>query len=77
MDYKQLVVQTVCSIGESRWQARPISERDLAELRRKAHLLLPTVDGAVFAFWSRGDATRAVTDHPDVRLFTPEDLLRM
>jgi AAA+ ATPase superfamily predicted ATPase len=63
-------------IGESRWQARPISERDLAELRRKSHLLPPTADGALFAFWSRGNATRAVSDHPDVRLFTPEDLLR-
>ena len=63
-------------IGESRWQTRPISERDLAELRRKAQLLPPTAAGAVFAFWSRGDATPAVADHPDVRLFTPEDLLR-
>jgi hypothetical protein len=62
-------------IGEARWQANPISERDLAELRRKARHLPATADGATFAFWARGGAADAVARHPDVRTYTPDDLV--
>jgi AAA+ ATPase superfamily predicted ATPase len=62
-------------IGECRWQAREVTERDLAELRRKAaHLPLPA-DGPTYAFWSRGGASAALARHPDVRSFTPADML--
>jgi AAA+ ATPase superfamily predicted ATPase len=63
-------------VGEARWQSRPASERDLAELRRKAaHLPPPAAAGTVFAFWTRGGATEALAGHPDVRTFTPADIL--
>lgn len=61
-------------VGESRWQAKPLTERDLADLRRKA-VHLPQSDGPVFAFWSRGAATDALRAHPDVRVFGPADVL--
>jgi hypothetical protein len=63
-------------IGECRWQAQDMTERDLAELRRKAGLV-PAADlsGMSYAFWSRGGATQALARHPDVRTFTPADLL--
>jgi len=61
-------------VGESRWQGKPLTERDLSDLRRKA-AHLPRADRPVFAFWSRGEATDALRDHPDVRLFGPADVL--
>jgi hypothetical protein len=61
-------------VGESRWQAKPLTERDLADLRRKADHL-PRSDGPVFAFWSRGEASEALRGHPDVRVFGPADVL--
>ena len=62
-------------VGEARWQAKPVTERDLTELRRKAHYLPALADGTTFAFWTRGGATPAVSGHPDVRTFTPADLV--
>jgi hypothetical protein len=62
-------------IGEARWQATPIGERDLAELRRKARHLAAPAEGATFAFWARGGATDAVSRYPDVRTYTPDDLV--
>jgi AAA+ ATPase superfamily predicted ATPase len=63
-------------IGECRWQTRPVAERDLADLRRKAVHLPPSPPGTgtTYAFWSRGGATDAVSGHPDVRTYTPADL---
>jgi hypothetical protein len=61
-------------VGEARWQAKPLTERDLADLRRKAHHL-PPADGVRFVFWARGGATSAVSDHPEVRTFTPADIV--
>lgn len=61
-------------VGESRWQAKPLTERDLAELRRKA-AYLPAGGGTVYAFWSRGEAGAAVRDDPGVRVFGPADVL--
>jgi hypothetical protein len=64
-------------VGECRWQAGKLTERDLAELRRKAGLLAVAADpgGTTFAFWSRGGPSEALARHPDVRGFTPADLL--
>jgi uncharacterized protein len=63
-------------VGECRWQAKPISERDLAELRRKAaHIRPATAASTTYAFWSRGRTDPALARHPDVRGFTPADIL--
>jgi len=63
-------------VGECRWQSKEITERDLAELRRKAvHLPPPSAAGTAYAFWSRGGVQEALARHPDVRSFTPADLL--
>jgi len=66
---------TPALVGESRWQKHPFSERDLAALRVRA-ARLGTIGTPVFALWSRGGATEAVLGHPDVQVFTCEDLLR-
>jgi uncharacterized protein len=63
-------------VGECRWQAKPITERDFAELRRRAaHLPSAGAEEVTYAFWSRGSAGVAVTRHPDVRVFAPADIL--
>jgi uncharacterized protein len=63
-------------VGECRWQAKPITERDLAELRRKAaHIRPATAASTTYAFWSRGRTDPALACHPDVRGFTPADIL--
>ncbi len=62
-------------VGECRWQKRQFTERDLANLRARA-ARLGAVGTPSFALWSRGGATDAVLRHPDVRVFTCEDLLR-
>jgi hypothetical protein len=64
-------------VGECRWQARELTERDLAELRRRAARLPAPADltGTGYAFWSRGGPSEALTRHPDVRTFTPADML--
>jgi AAA+ ATPase superfamily predicted ATPase len=76
IDVLGLVGDRPTIVGESRWQSRPISERDLAELRRKAaYLPRPAPAGMTYALWSRGGAIEAVSGHPDVRTFTPDDVL--
>lgn len=62
-------------IGECRWQAKPVSERDLAELRTRAAALGTPSAEAVYAFWTRGGATPALRRHPDVLSFMVADLL--
>jgi len=62
-------------LGECRWQAKPVTERDLAALRRKAAYLPPATSGMTYAFWSRGGMDPALANHPDVRSFTPADIL--
>jgi hypothetical protein len=61
-------------VGECRWQAGELTERDLAELRRRAGHLAGDVSQVTYAFWSRGGASEALARHPDVRTFTPADL---
>jgi AAA+ ATPase superfamily predicted ATPase len=62
-------------VGECRWQAKPLTQRDLSDLRRRAaHLPSPGQAGLTFAFWSRGGADESLADHPDVRTFTPADM---
>ncbi|MFC0532284.1 ATP-binding protein [Phytohabitans kaempferiae] len=61
-------------VGEARWQAKPLTERDLTDLRRKA-AHLPRAEAPLFAFWSRGGRADALRDHPDVRLFGAADIL--
>jgi len=63
-------------VGEARWQTRPLSSRDLTELRRRAaHLPPPGPAGLIFAFWSRGGVDDTLLAHPDVRAFTADDLV--
>jgi hypothetical protein len=63
-------------IGECRWQAREVTERDLTELRvRAAHLDVAPDDRTTYAFWARGRTDAVLARHPDVRAFTPADLL--
>ncbi|MEU2613045.1 ATP-binding protein [Micromonospora sp. NPDC007271] len=63
-------------VGECRWQAKPLTPRDLSDLqRRAAHLPSPGHAGLTFAFWSRGGAEEALASHPGVRTFTPADIL--
>jgi hypothetical protein len=52
-----------------RWQARPLTRRDLGDLeRRAAHLPPPGETGLTYAFWSRGAGRRArrPSRRPDV-----------
>jgi uncharacterized protein len=63
-------------VGECRWQAKALTQRDLTDLqRRAAHLPPPAQAGITFAFWSRGGADNALASHPEVRSFTPADIL--
>jgi hypothetical protein len=64
-------------VGECRWQSGALTERDLADLRRKTGYLPEStnLDELIYAFWSRGGPTEALTRHPDVRAYTPADLL--
>jgi AAA+ ATPase superfamily predicted ATPase len=63
-------------VGECRWQAKPLTQRDLTDLqRRAAHLPPPSRTGLIFAFWSRGGAAETLAGHPEVRAFTPADIL--
>jgi AAA+ ATPase superfamily predicted ATPase len=63
-------------VGECRWQAGPLTVRDLGDLQRKAaHLPEPGGAGLTYAFWSRGGPDASLGGHPEVRTFTPADLL--
>jgi AAA+ ATPase superfamily predicted ATPase len=62
-------------IGEARWQAKEVTERDLAELRRKAAHLPEAPKPPTYAFWSRGGPSAALARRPDVRAFTPDDMV--
>jgi len=63
-------------VGECRWQSKPLTQRDLTDLqRRAAHLPAPGPAGLTFAFWSRGGASDALADHPETRIFTPDDIV--
>ncbi|MFU8872185.1 ATP-binding protein [Micromonospora sp. SL4-19] len=63
-------------VGECRWQAEPLAQRDLGELqRRAAYLPPPGRAGLTFAFWSRGGADDTLASHPGVRTFTPADIV--
>ncbi|MEJ3747196.1 ATP-binding protein [Actinomycetes bacterium KLBMP 9797] len=61
-------------VGECRWQAKDLTERDLVELRRRA-AHLPVQPDTQYGFWSRGGASDALARHPDIRTFGPADLL--
>jgi AAA+ ATPase superfamily predicted ATPase len=63
-------------VGECRWQAKRLAQRDLSDLqRRAAHLPPPGPAGLTFAFWSRGGADESLAGHPEVRAFTPDDIV--
>ncbi len=62
-------------LGEARWQARPLGARDLAELRRKSSYLPATPKPIRYTFWARGGAADALRSQPDVRVYTPADML--
>jgi hypothetical protein len=63
-------------VGECRWQTGTLTERDLAELRRRAgYLVGADLSDTSYAFWSRGVPSEALARHPDIRAFTPADLL--
>jgi AAA+ ATPase superfamily predicted ATPase len=76
IDVLGLTGQEPVLVGECRWQAKPITQRDLTDLRRKAaYLPPPGPAGLTFAFWSRGGVEEAPAKHPDVRTFGPGDIL--
>ena len=63
-------------VGEARWQTKPLVQRDLVDLRRRAgHLPPPGKAGLALAFWSRGGGDGTLTGDPEVRTFTPADVL--
>jgi uncharacterized protein len=63
-------------VGECRWQSKPLTQRDLNDLRRRAAYLPPPGQaGLTFAFWSRGGADETLVSHPEVRTFTPADIM--
>ncbi|GAB3965109.1 hypothetical protein [Plantactinospora veratri] len=63
-------------VGEARWQSRPLTLRDLTDLRRRAgHLPPPGPADLTFGFWSRGGGDKTLAEHPEVRTFTPADML--
>jgi len=62
-------------VGECKWQAGPLSRRDLADLRRKAALVGDAGSAPAFAFWSRGGADDLAAAHDDVSSYRPDDLL--
>ena len=76
IDVLGLTADHLALIGECRWQAKPLTERDLTDLRRRAaHVQPPPVAATTYAFWARGGADPALTRHPDVQAFTPADIL--
>jgi uncharacterized protein len=77
IDVLALVDDSPVLIGECRWQAKELTERDLAALRAKVSHLSTPVPGPelTFAFWSRGGATAALARHPEVSTFTPAEML--
>lgn len=75
IDVLALGVDGPVLVGEARWQAKPVSERDLAELRHRAAALPQPPGNPTFAFWCRGGGTDALRRHPDVRAYTPADIL--
>lgn len=62
-------------VGECRWQTKPLSQRDLNDLRRRAAHLPPPARSLMFAFWSTGGADESLADHPDVLTFAPADVV--
>ncbi|WP_426509401.1 DUF234 domain-containing protein [Dactylosporangium sp. McL0621] len=63
-------------VGECRWQAKPLTQRDLGDLRRRATFLPPPgAAGLTLAFWSRGGVDETLAGHPEVRTFTPADIV--
>ncbi|MDG4790556.1 AAA family ATPase [Micromonospora sp. WMMD1102] len=75
IDVLGLVGDDPVLVGEARWQTRPLTLRDLADLRRRAGHLPPGAAGPTFGFWSRGGTDEALASHPEVRTFTPADML--
>jgi uncharacterized protein len=61
-------------LGEARWQARPLGERDLAQLRRKALRVPRPVELPTFVLWGRGGVDDRIRAH-DVLGFDPQDML--
>lgn len=60
--------------GEVRWDARPLGDRDLADLQQKVSRAPDPVDQPLLAFWSRGGVRSKVAES-GVRAFGPDDLL--
>lgn len=76
IDVLGLVGDSPILVGECRWQAKPLTLRDLNDLQRRAsHLPPPSQAGLTYAFWSRGGADETLLGHPQVRTFTPSDIV--
>jgi AAA+ ATPase superfamily predicted ATPase len=58
-------------VGECKWRSKPISTRELFDLRRKAMMVGSGTSTPQLAFWSRGARAR----QDDVRGFNCDDLL--
>jgi hypothetical protein len=62
-------------VGESRWQARGISARDLLELRRKAAQVPEPADNLRLAFWTRIAGGLPPEAGADVSAFSVSDAI--
>jgi AAA+ ATPase superfamily predicted ATPase len=62
-------------VGESRWQARGISARDLLELRRKAAQMPEPADNLRLAFWTRIAGGLPPEAGADVSAFSVSDAI--
>lgn len=62
-------------VGECKWQAKPLTRRELSDLRRKAALIGDVDVEPIFAFWSRGGASDLAEAYPDVRSYTCDNLV--
>ncbi|MGH3940297.1 MAG: hypothetical protein ACRDTG_17025 [Pseudonocardiaceae bacterium] len=62
-------------VGEARWQSRPLSKRDLRELRAKLRYLPEPHRDLELAFWSQGGADASISREDTVRLFTCADMV--
>lgn len=74
IDVLGLAGHRTVAAGEVRWDARPLRERDLAELARKVARAPDPVANPTYALRSRGGANKSVHS-AGARVFRPDDML--
>jgi uncharacterized protein len=61
-------------VGEAKWQSRPVTVGQIAQLRAAATLLENTTSSLELAVWSRNGVTSDAVAFPDVTVYTPADM---